>query len=901
MIKTVKILRVMILLFLVVFYLGAQRGYCGESSDTTMTEIGYGAISSNRVSGSVTTLTSDDFIPNSSLSILSLLEGRVAGLNITSSLGSDPNSQVSAQLRGVNSLNASSSPLIVVDGVAGVDISYIQREDILSITVLKDAASAAIYGMRGSGGVILITTNKARSGALITKYSTQLSTEIVHKRDGVLTASEYVELGQGTDYGYSTNWFDEITQNPFNQTHNISMSGGDERVSIYTSLTYKDYEGVAIGSTREEMSARANINYRFIPNILTLDGTIALARSKSSECDMDIFNQALMLNPTISPYDESDVTGYNLILNDYDFYNPVAEEMLQTDETENRYTFVSLAANLNIIDDKLTANARATIENDAYSYKYWMSTDHRISRESGVLGKATLADMEYSQLSWDIDVNYKNSWGKHSLDLIGGYSFYETNGEGFSATNQDFTVSGLTWNDLNSGSYLEAGRADVDSWKDPRYRLVAFFGRANYSYDDKYSATFSLRKEGSSMFSTGNNWGLFPSLSAMWSVHNESIISLPYQISSLNVRASYGVTGNQNFSTYSSTRLYNTSSWWLKDGVWSETIGLSNNYNEDLTWESNKEFNFGVDFTLFNSRVYGKLDFYTRHNTDLIYDVEVTNPLAMSSTMTINSGKIVNKGFEIELGGVVAQSSDFRYTTSLLLSKNKSTVKYIYDQTTYIDLKEFPTPGTPGNGVRLSAGSTIGDFYLWEHAGVSEDGSFLVYNSQGEAIDADDKQVEDKQYIGNGVPNVIISWNNRLNYKKFDFTALFTAWCGYDIFNMSAMYHGLATRQEENVLGVAYTQNSEITGEKGLSDYWLEDGTFLRLDAVTIGYNIDLAKFNNYVKSARIYFTASDIFTLTKYSGFDPAINISGLTPGFEESTTYPTSSTLMVGIELTF
>lgn len=873
-------------------------------SDALLTDevvvVGYGSMQKREVTSSITSIKNKDLIPGVASSPLMSMQGKVTGLSVVSTQGTDPNAGVSLQLRGANSVNASAGPLIVVDGVPGGNLNSIPREDIVSIDVLKDASAAAIYGTRASGGVVLVTTRQAKSGPVQVSYTAEFSTETIRKKADVLSPEEFVENGQGKDLGYKTDWFDLVTRTPFNQRHNLTLAGGTDKFNAYTSLNYKKAEGVAIGSDRQEIGARFNFNYKTLKDILEFQGNVSYTNIKLNRTNNDIFNQALKINPTQTAFDEKDLTGYNVWTGGYDLYNPLADIKLREDQGRARNLQASLTTKVNITKKLSTQLMIATKDNTSNDI-FWRSRQHKTSRESGVNGYAKQSFATYNDITLDWLVNYKNTWNKHNFAVMAGYSFQEFNGTGFNAENQNFPVDGVTWNDMNSGSFLVDGRASMGSWKNPRTRLVAFFGRANYSFDDRYMITASARYEGSSKFYKGNQWGLFPSISAGWRISNEQFMKKVSWVNDLRLRAGWGRTGNEGFGAGKTVRMYGADSYWIKDGVWFKSYGLSNNVNPGLQWETKDEINIGLDFSLVQNRIYGKIDWYNRKSNNLIYDISVSQPPAVHDKTTMNAGSMTNTGVEFELSGVAVNTANTNYTTTLRFSHNKNTLNSLWGSQTYWDRKGFPAPGSPGDAVRLMANQKIGQFYLWKHAGFDEKGGFMIYNKKGEAVPASKKTMDDKQFVGNAIPKLMMSWDNSVSYKNWDFSAYFRAWVGFDVFNMPEMYYGLSNVKEQNVLRSAYGKNKEIKGDKELSDYWLEKGDFVKLDALTVGYNFNVNKIKEYVKGIRVYVTGRDLFCITGYSGFDPEININGLEPGFEERSVYPKTRTFLLGVQFNF
>ncbi len=869
--------------------------------------IGYGTLDRKEVTSSVSSVRNSDLIGGAIANPLLAIQGKVTNLSIVST--GDVNSGTSVQLRGANSINVGQGPLIVVDGIPGGNLNEIQKEDIVSIDVLKDASAAAIYGTRGSGGVILVTTRQANEGPLQVSYTSELTVQTVRKTPEVLTADEFLQYNRGTDHGARTDWFDEVTRStPFQQRHALTLSGGSKNVKVYTSLYYKNAEGMMIESARREIGGRLNVDYSVWEDRLRFTGRINYTDVRAKYHDDDnnnygAFMMAMKLNPTWPVYDETNPTGYNVLLGGHEEWNPVADLKLRTDTRDYRNLMASLTARLNITEDLSTS---FTMGNKSNNYRRirWESAQHKNSRDNNRNGWSKWESDYVNDVSLDWLVNYNKFFGEHSVKAVGGWSFQEFNKDGYNAENYDFPVDGVQGYDLGSGVYLSDGRAGMGSFKDPRSRLVAFLGRVNYSYKDRYMASVSARYEGTSRLAPEERWGLFPAVSAGWRISSEEFMQGLTWISDLKIRFGIGKTGNMEGGSYNKNvveRMYGADTWWLANGTWFKTYGLSHNVNKDLKWEEKTEYNIGLDYSFLNNRLYGKLDLYKRKSDGLIYDISVPQPPAVHDKMTMNSGELTNKGWELEIGGVPVRKKDWEWSTSLKLSQNTTTLNSLWGSQTYWDRKGFEAPGSPGTAVRLIAGEKIGRFYIWKYAGIDDEGNWLLYDKNDNVIPANKKTQDDKRFIGNAIPKVIVSWENNIRYKDFDLNLYFRSFIKYDVFNKINMYYGLANVQNQNVLKTAVTENAHIKGEKELCDFWLEDGTFLKLDAVTLGYRFKIPAIQNYVRDIRVSLTARDLFCITGYSGLDPEVDTNGLDPGFEERNTYPKLRTFTLGLQFNF
>lgn len=859
--------------------------------------VGYGTLEKRELTSSVSSLKSKDFTAGNVASPIQAIAGKVTGLSVYSPGGSDPNSGFSLQLRGVNSVNADNEPLIVVDGIPGGSINVLQKEDIVSIDVLKDASAAAIYGTRASGGVILVTTRSGSEGKVAVSYNAELTTESIRKRAKTLSAAQWREQGY-QDEGGDTDWFKAIVKTPFTQRHMLTMSGGTRAFTTYASLYYKDAQGMSIGSDRREIGGRFNFNYKTLKDHLELIGRVNYVDIKSNYTNSGIFRDALTLNPTIPIYNDEDPSGYN-ILTGNDEWNPVANINLREDSGRNNRLQASFSAKVNIIkglSTMLTVGTNQLMNN----YAEWESALHRRSRDNNRQGYAYQSWNRSADASVEWVTNYDVMIKKHSIKAVAGYSFQQTGQRlSFSGNNSDFSIDGNKYYNMGEGKYLAEGRAGMSSYKSPRQRLISVFGRVNYNYDDRYLLTASVRYEGSSKFGANNKWGVFPAISGAWRISSEPFMDNVTWLNDLRLRAGFGMTGNQGFDPGVTTRMYksDTDPYYV-DGKWITIYGLSKNVNYDLQWETKSDWNIGLDFDVLNHRLSGKFDFFVRHIGNLIYDIDVPQPPAVYPTTTMNVGSMKSIGYEFEISGVPVKTKDWGWVSTIRASHNKTTLLSLYDTQTYYDTYSFPSPGSPGTAVRLAPGEEIGQFYIWKYAGIDEDGNWLLYDRDNNIIPASEKTIEDKRYIGSSVPDLELSWDNTISWRNLDLNIFFRSWLGHEVFNMTEMYYGLPNAINKNVLQSALTKNAHIAGEKELCDYFLENGSFLKLEALSLGYTL---KFKKYVESLRLSLSGRNLFCLTGYSGLDPEINSTGLTPGFEGLNMYPRTRIFTLGVQLNF
>ena len=863
--------------------------------------MGYGSLDRKELTSAVSTIRQKDLVAGA-VSPLIAIQGKVPGLNISSTNGTDPNAGLSLQLRGVNSVNASQGPLVVIDGVPGGDINSVIKEDIESISVLRDASAAAIYGTRASGGVILITTKKPQAGKTIVNFTSELFTETIRKRPEMLTGDEFVANGLGKDLGHRTDWYEAVTnKNPFSQRYVVNISGGSETSNISTTVFKRNAKGIAIGSERGEIGGRINSNFKFFDGKAELATNISYNQVDADFTNNDIFNMALVLNPTETPFNTNDVTGYNVLVGGYDYWNPVAEVALRKDQRQYRYLLANSTLKVNLTKD-LFATATFGIKSNTEHSNFYRSSQHRESRLNGIDGYGSQDYKRLDDRIFESTINYNKRFEDHSINAVAGYSYQDFNGQGFNANNSNFPVDGIGNNDLGTGTFLVDGRAGIGSFKNPWVKLAAFFGRVNYSFKDRYIITATARREGSSKFAPGNKWGTFPGLSAGWRLSEESFMRSLNIFDDLKIRAGYGETGNEGFNANVATRMYSADTWFLANGNWIRTYGVMHNQNQNIRWEVKKEHNIGLDFSVLNRKLTGRFDYYKRVIDDLIYNISVSQPPAIHDKTTMNIGSLQNEGYEFELNYNAVNTSDWNYTTTIVASHNRSRLNSLWGSQTFSDRKGFPAPGSPGNAVRLYPGKDIGQFFIWQFAGFTPEGKWMLNDSNNEPFDVSKKNKTnaDKRFIGNGIPKLQLSWNHSITYKNWDAGVYLRSWLNYDVFNMMNMYYSLPNVKGQNVLKDAYDKHKGIVGEKELSDYWLEKGDFVKIDALSLGYTFNKNLIKPF-KNLRLYATGRDLFVFTNYSGLDPEVNINGLEPGFEERNAYPKTRTFMLGLQASF
>lgn len=878
--------------------------------------VGYGTLEKRQITSAITSLSAKDMMEGVGGSDISAaLQGKIAGLVMVNN--GSTNAETVFQLRGMTSINAGKSPLIVIDGFPGGDIRSLNQADIQSIDVLKDASAGAIYGTRAASGVILITTKRGSdtNGKVKLTYSAELSRKQDYHTPQMLSAAEYVEHGIGIDYGGDVDWWEEMIDNGnLSQKHHLALEMGTEKAQVYTSFFYENNEGIAIRDSRKDYGGRINGRFKLFDNWLEIHPDIGY-RQVARIMNFPNFQQALRNNPTRSPYDPDSETGYNIWVNESLDYNVLADALLADNQVLDKWFKPEITMRLNIKTiPGLFYEQLIGYENHQWERHEFRSRDHRQELQNSRKGWAKLSFDKIENLSSEGYVTYMNDFeGSHSLNAVAGYSYFERNGENFNVENYNFPTDQTKYWDIGKGSFLSDGKAGMSSGKNITERLLSFFVRVNYAYQDKYMVTASIRHEGSSKFAADNRWGDFWAVSGGWRISNEHFMKDIAWVDDLKVRFGYGVTGNNDFSAdYMANILSSDQYWMLPNGEWAYSYGKGQNVNNNLGWEEKKEWNLGVDYSFFGNRLYGKFDYYRRKIDNLIYSVKVPQPPYTNGTQWQNIGSMESKGWEFEVGGDVIRTKDFTWTSSLNLSQNKGKILTLWGNNTYYDGYGFPAPGSPGSASRMAEYSAIGSFYMWKFSGFDEAGKFLLYNKKGEVIPASEKTENDKQFMGNYIPTVMLGWNHTVSYKNWDLGINMRSWIGFDVYNTINMYFGIQGVDNCNVLKDAYGKFDPIRGEKQICDYYLEDGSFLKIDAITFGYSLPLSKYTQWIDRLRVYGTVGNVCTIAGYSGLNPEVDIVGWDRGidafWQDSDAskgypglYPQVRTYTFGLQVTF
>lgn len=871
--------------------------------------VGYGSMAKKEISSSVVQISKDQFNQGAASDPMALIAGKVAGLNVASSADANPNAMTNIQVRGAGSLTASNGPLIVIDGIAGGDLRNIATQDVESITVLKDAGSAAIYGTRGANGVILVTTKKGSGTAGVTNvtYDSYIAFNVQKPRVEILSTDEFRRSRRGQDYGADTDWWDEITRPvSYNLNQYLSIDSSTKNGYYGLSVNYKKGNGLDIVSGREEYGGRFVGEQRVLNNRLQFNSSISARKVHEKWGNDGLFDTALTMNPTV-PVKNPDGSYYQPN-SPTDIHNPVNDLKENVSQGDRIYLLGNADVKLNILQmeqHNLNTSLSYALQYNDLKDNFYTPTTSSESFWNGYAGRARINYQKWwtNRLEWL--VNYTMTLNEHQLKAVLGYSWERSNWEQSGNENMGFVYDALSYHGIGSGSYLRDGKANL--WAgSSESTLIGFFGRLNYNYNDMIFASASMRREGSTKFGANTKWGNFPSGSLAWEITKAPFAqSLAQAFQSLKPRVSYGVTGRSDFNAYQSIATYSTRGAYLIDNQWINGYAPSLNANPDLAWEKSTAFNVGVDFVALNSRLRGSIEYFDRRSKDLLYNYTAPQPPFIYNTILVNVGTTQNTGIEVSLDYDVLAKKALKWTTGINWSMGQTKLTKLSSdayQMAYLDLYQKPGPGSSEYFFRVEEGGKIGQFYGYEHAGVDENGLLLIYDNNGNAVPAAQADPTYKRNIGNGAPKHFLSWSNSLSYKNWDLSMLFRSALGFEIFNMRKYGMGLKGSGTDNVLRKAYTDYADVESSGGIiSSYFLENGNYFKLDNITLGYTYS-PKSRQLVENLRIYLTAKNVFTLTGYEGNDPSIVTStGITPGIDSNSAYPQATNFTLGVTVRF
>jgi TonB-linked SusC/RagA family outer membrane protein len=886
--------------------------------------IGYGTSSKKELTSAISTVKSDDFNAGVVANPADLLEGKVAGLNITSD--GNPNGTATVTLRGPSTLRAgaASSPFYVIDGVPDADFTLVAPSDIASIDVLKDASAAAIYGTRATNGVIIVTTKKAKAGQLRVNYDGYASIEKIANQFQVASADQlrtYLKAnGQGlttaNDNSGNTNWEKSIERSSgFSQNHNLSFGGGSENTVFGASLNYLQDQGIVKTSGFNRLNGRLNLSQKTLNNKLKLDFSLSNSITNSDLIVNDfpaasangqnpnLFQAAIQYLPTRTIYNP-DGTFYNdptLKLG----YNPVG--LITNDIYKQKINL-------------LLVNAKAELQlpcgivynlNTAYQDRITTAnTYHNSASElaQNLNGLAIRSSYEDTKKLIENYLSYNHNWNnKHDFKALFGYSYDETvTGDGFQSSNENFISDATSYNNLGLGNPPTGYLANYGGVQVKTLRLISFYSRLNYSYLGKYILQASVRRDGSNAFGVNNRWGYFPAVSGAWRISDEAFMKKQTLFDDLKLRVGYGKTGNAlGFDPYTPVIQYGTAGTFFYKNTfsnWYSAIGPTQNANPNLKWETTATINGGIDFSLLKGRLSGSVDIYNKKTTDMISTIPVSTVIYLVPYLLANGGSMTNKGVEISLSGTPVKSQDFNWESYGNIAFNSNKITSLGSHLSKIYAGDPEGPGQSGTNVSIiQPGYPLGEFYTLKYIGRTNGVStYLGANGQPTTTPTS----TDQTYAGSAQPTYNFGWGNNFTYKKFSLSFFFRGQGGNKIMDASLANFNTPTQAStHNVPVLTLSEPINDANANLYSTRYLEDGAFIRLNNATLSYKIKVP--GNYIHGLRFYVTGTNLFIITKYKGVDPELNLSlnnqqsGQFVGLDSNTFYPKTRTFLGGVQV--
>lgn len=866
---------------------------------TTLNEvvvIGYGTQSRETVTGSISTVKADEFNSGMINDPMTLIAGKVAGL-ATSNPSSDPNATADFSLRGPATVEGNSQPLIVIDGVPGGDLQTIAPADIASIDVLKDGSAAAIYGSRATAGVIIITTKKGKPGDVRLNYNGYVSMDVVANKYDVFNADQYRQVAE--DYGFTaddagadTDWFDEVTRTPISHSHNLSLSGGSEKTSYYAAVNYRNFQGIDISSEREFVNGTFRLNTTALQDKLDFSFMVANSHDERNFANYGALAQALKMNPTF-PVRNPDGTFYERPDIQYGLqWNPVANMHYNTNNSKEKRLIGTATMAYHVLPS-LTASASYSMIKSDYLGGSYSSREDFFQQREGLGGAASREANNTTSNILETTLAYNKELNHHSFDVIAGYSYQNTLYEQFSGGNNNFSTDAFLYHNLGAGAALNNMTPNFNrrgvflgSYANER-TLLAYFGRVIYDFKERYLLNLSLRREGASVLGADNKWGTFIGASAGWILSKEDFLQNVTFIDNLKIRGGYGITGNQeSLSPYQSLAtigpFYNgTQNGYYGvpgDSRWIQPYGPTINPNPQLQWETKKEINIGLDFALFEDGwLGGSIDYYHRKIEDLVGNYSAQLPAQIHPNIFANAGLMENEGLELALNANLVRGGKFGWNVTLVGAYNRNEIVSVTSDQ-FKGSAHNITRVTEGVHIqRLAPGQPVAAFYGRVFAGFTEDGEWLFRNSEGEAVEASEVGDDDFAYLGNSIPEYNLGLTNNFTFGNFDASVLLRSSLGFKAVNGKRMFHeNLSYFARQNLFVSALDE--PVQTSPLFSSYYIEDGDYLKIDNITIGYTLPFEN-SKYIQSIRIYATGTNLATFTDFSGDDPEMGLNYYPP----------------------
>lgn len=909
--------------------------------------VGYGTQKRNEVTGAVTSLNASELNKGSIIAVDQLIAGHAAGVQVTQGSG-EPGSGVSIRIRGTNSINAGNEPLYVIDGLP-IDnssvlatssivsekssrnpLNALNPSDVESIEILKDASATAIYGSRGANGVILVTTKKGSQGKLKVGFNSSYSVQNVAKKIPMLSSSQYIRLlndlnaeeGKAAEFtddeiaaiGNGIDWQDEIFKTGTTKNNQVSISGGKDNLNFYTSLNYLDQQGVIISSGLKRYNGQFNLGYKdkkfklnanlntsrieddFVPNGVSINESAG------------IVNTAVFQDPTLAKFKADGLTYAQS--SEVNLENPLGLAYSVDDIGVSNRTYGNVKGEYNFLPELSVA---VNLGSDIQSTKRdtYISTNTKRGAAAGGIAKSQVINA--NNFLAEFTTNYNKDFDKHHLNILGGYTYQSFGNDFLTAGANYFSTDAFLYNNLSAGSNTTYS---VGTSKN-KNQLLSYLARGNYSYANKYFLTATLRADGSSRFGSENKWGYFPSISVGWELKEEDFLKELNQINSLKLRTSYGHTGNQEIGNNRSSVLLGTQGNAIYNGALAVGISTTQLANPNLKWETTKQFDLGLDYSVFSSRISGSVDYYSKNTSDLLLELPVPYTTGFTSTLS-NVGSTRNSGFEFLLNTLNVERKNFSWKTSFNISTVNNKV---------VSLGNIPyiLQGSAGfftNFSILKPGEDLNSYYGYDIVGIvqqgetydkqplSKPGEYKYRDANGDGV----INTNDITILGSPFPDFNYGINNELTYKNLTLSLFIQGSQGGELLNLNISESENPISYRRNRLARSYTdrwtpQNQTKLNNSGhtptspyvdlsgsINSRAVQDASYIRLKSLQLNYKLPLKKVN-----AQVFVSGQNLLTITKYLGYDPDVSSYGSSNLRADYNSYPTSKIYTLGLNLNF
>ena len=895
-----------------------------KSGSDTLINAGYLLLYPRENTSAITTINYTDFNRGHINDPVQLIQGKVPGLDI-SKPGGDPSGSFYLRLRGLTTITCNTQPLIVIDGIPDASPDNLDPDDIESMTVLRDAAASAIYGIRGSNGVILITTKRGQKVTSSVTYNVYSSAEKVARNLPAMNATQWRalsnEMGMGTDFGNNTDWFRQIEQTALSQVHSLSFSGGNKNTSYRASVNYRDGEGVEIHTGYSRVNGRLNINQKALNERLTLNMNMSATQRKSKYGFPEAFRYASIFNPT-APVKSDDpefeiYDGYfQQII--FDYYNPVSIIELNRNEGMTRLLDLSIGGVFELTKDidieaKYAVGSRGNLGGKYYDKNdYWggLNRNGLASRQEDV------SSMEFFEAGVHYEDNLSDAL---TMKAAGGYSFQEFINEGFYAQGGDFITDDFTFNNLSAALDFKNGLGTVTSYKNSN-KLIAFFGQFNLNFKDILFGNITARYEGSSRLGYDSRWNLFHGIGVGADLSKIFRIR-PFDM--LKLRIDQGQTGNQPDESYLSLEIWEPLWNTYYNGNFIPYYGIISNSNPYIKSEKTNSTDIGIDFSLLSNKFKGSIDYYSSKSNNVLFDGYIFPvPPNLTYHKLINIGKLGSKGLELSIEYNIIKNHDLSYTIRLTHSHkfqdNLISLSGTYNGTKLkYGINNIGDLGSPGQCcstlIRSEEGKPIGQLQGYVFEGIDENGNRILADLDFNGyIDFHDMTV-----VGNGLPKNLTGFENVLSYKNWDLNVFFRCVTGHDLLNSYRTLYELPVFINSYNLPVTAAdmrnpENGRLLNQYGVvTNIDFENASFFSLDNISLGYKFSLPE-NSAFRNIRLYGAANNLFYLTHYKGSDPNPRYvdtelysgsynSPLVPGIDRRNTWPRTRSFTMGAEFEF